>query len=144
MKILKRAQIPKNNNWDKRRVYPFHEMGHGDSFEFKATNTRDPVYSKIYAASNNFAKRRNNRIKFEFAEKKTGVYGCWMWELNKVKGTRKPRITKQEISKINRSQINKALSKYLTIKQAAQSLNISTKTFNNIRSRLINKQGPKV
>lgn len=140
MKITKRAKVPKG---DKRRVYPFNKMDHGDCFEFKAKNTRDPVYNRIYTAARNFAKRRNDKIRFEFAEIYDKTYGCWLLDLSK-NPDRKPRITKQEISKIGRNQINEALKNHSTIKDAAQSLNISTKTFNTIRSRLINKQGPKV
>lgn len=144
MKIIKGIEIPSNKDWDKRRVYPFHKMEYGDSFVFNATNTRDPVYNKIYTAANNFAKRRGNKIKFKFAEIKEGTYGCWLLDNKEIKHNRKARVTKDEISKIGRGQINEALKNHLTIKGAAQSLNISTKTFNKIRSGLIKNKIPRV
>lgn len=140
MKITKRAKVPKG---DKRRVYPFDKMKHGECFEFKAKNTRDPAYNRIYTAARNFAKRRDNKLKFEFAEIDDKTYGCWLWDLSK-NPDRKPRVTKQEISKIGRSQINEALKNHSTIKDAAKSLNISSKTFNQIRTKLLSKSSPKV
>ena len=121
----------------KNARYPFNTMGNGDYFVFKATNTMDGDYRKVYFSALRYRRHNNlsDKVKFLFPRLGENRFGCLkvyngtkVTEPSKNPSIKAESIKLSNVGRITKPALVKAMKMGGGIKKASKILNTNETT----------------